>query len=118
VRKGEKTAHVEFWEVKPGQKRDENGEDDDMRRACMVHRVHSVFIITRSKSTASRPSLSNHPRTGRCARPANAFWLIREGIYTMAATAPITGATATISSCRRANVSPMRRDFMEPPGMS
>ena len=41
VRKGEKAAQVEFWEVKP--ERDENGEDDDRQRARMVHRVYSVF---------------------------------------------------------------------------
>jgi antirestriction protein ArdC len=38
VRKGEKATPIEFWDVKPGSK-----DDDDDRHVRMVHRTYSVF---------------------------------------------------------------------------
>jgi antirestriction protein ArdC len=42
VRKGEKASQIEYWEAKPGTKKNDAEEEDNVR-ARLVHRVYSVF---------------------------------------------------------------------------
>ncbi len=41
VRKGEKGTQIEFWDVKPGNKAEDGGEDE--KRGHLIHRIYTVF---------------------------------------------------------------------------
>jgi antirestriction protein ArdC len=55
VRKGEKATHIEFWDIQPGKKREEDDED----KLRMIHRVYSVF---NAQQIEGIPALVIEPR--------------------------------------------------------